>query len=88
MQGKKLYVGNLSYSVSKEQLEELFGQYGEVSLVNVIDGKGFAFVEMASRSGAEEAKAHLNGQDLGGRALKIDEARPPKKRPSGGFGRR
>jgi RNA recognition motif-containing protein len=78
MQGSKLYVGNLSYSVSNEQLKELFSNYGEVKEVNVIVGRGFGFVEMSSPSEAEKAKEALNGSDLEGRALKIDEARPPR----------
>ena len=84
MQGSKLYVGNLSYSVNKDQLGELFAAHGQVKEVTVISGKGFGFVEMSSPEEAEAAKAALNGTDLDGRALKIDEARPPKKR-EGGF---
>nr|HID57972.1 RNA-binding protein [Desulfobacterales bacterium] len=53
MQGRKLYVGNLSYSVTNEQLEDLFSNYGLVEKVNVIEGKGFGFVEMSTRSEAE-----------------------------------
>jgi len=78
MEGSKLYVGNLSYSVTNEQLKELFSNYGEVKEVNVIVGRGFGFVEMSSPSEAEKAKEALNGSDLEGRALKIDEARPPR----------
>ena len=82
---KKLYVGNLSYSVTNEQLSQLFSQFGEVKEVNVIDGKGFGFVEMANDADATNAKNSLNGTDFEGRSLKVDEARPPKKR-EGGFG--
>lgn len=82
---KKLYVGNLSYSVTNEQLSQLFSQFGEVKEVNVIDGKGFGFVEMANEADATNAKNSLNGSDFEGRSLKVDEARPPKKR-EGGFG--
>ncbi len=78
MQGSKLYVGNLSYSVTNDQLEELFGQYGTLKQVNLIGGKGFAFVEMSNPAEAEKAKEALNGQDFQGRTLRIDEARPPK----------
>ncbi len=78
MQGSKLYVGNLTYSVTNEQLKELFSQYGEVKEVNVIIGRGFGFVEMSSPSEAEKAKEALNGSDLEGRTLKVDEARPPR----------
>jgi len=80
MQGSKLYVGNLSYSATNEQLKELFSNYGEVREVNVIVGKGFGFVEMSSPSEAEKAKEALNGSDLEGRTLKVDEARPPRSR--------
>lgn len=80
MQGSKLYVGNLSYSVTVEQLTELFSSYGEVRQVNIIEGRGFGFVEMSSQSEAEEAKAALDNTEFEGRALKVDEARPPKSR--------
>ncbi|MBI4040940.1 MAG: RNA-binding protein [Deltaproteobacteria bacterium] len=89
MMGNKLYVGNLSYSVNSQQLEELFGKFGEVVQVNIIEGKGFGFVEMADQEAADKAKTELNGTDFEGRALKIDEARPPKKKNnfrSGGGG--
>ena len=78
-QGKKLYVGNLTYSVSMEELEELFSNYGKVEDVKLIEGKGFGFVEMSSQSEAETAKTALNGSDFKGRALKVDEARPPRR---------
>ena len=78
MQGSKLYVGNLTYSVTNEQLKELFSNYGEVKEVNVIVGRGFGFVEMSNPSEAEKAKEALNGSDLEGRTLKVDEARPPR----------
>ncbi len=80
MRGSKLYVGNLSYSVTAEKLEELFSNYGEVKQVNIIEGRGFGFVEMSSPAEAEKAKEALNGSDLEGRTLKIDEARPPRSR--------
>ena len=86
MQGKKLYVGNFSYSVSKEDLEKLFSTYGEVTEVNVIEGRGFGFVEMSEPSDAEKAKEALNGSDYKGRTLRVDEARPPRdRRPGRGF---
>jgi RNA recognition motif-containing protein len=91
MQGNKLYVGNLKYSVTPEQIKALFAEYGEVKGVNIIEGKGFAFVEMSSADQAEAAKGGLNGQEFEGRTLKIDEARPPKPRDNdfrrGGFRR-
>lgn len=80
MQGSKLYVGNLRYSVTNEQLETLFAVHGEVKSINIIEGKGFAFVEMGTPEEANKAKEALNGQELDGRTLRIDEARPPKPR--------
>lgn len=91
---KKLYVGNLSYSVTTSTLEELFGTVGEVTAVNVITdrmtgrSRGFAFVEMAESAGAEKAISELNGRDVDGRALKVAEARPQRERRSGGYGDR
>ncbi|MCD6129842.1 MAG: RNA-binding protein [Deltaproteobacteria bacterium] len=84
MQGSKLYVGNLTYSVDNEQLKELFASHGEVKQVNVIEGKGFGFVEMSSPEEAEKAKEALNGTEFSGRTLRIDEARPPRERSSRG----
>lgn len=80
MQVSKLYVGNLNYSVTSDQLKELFGGYGEVKSVNIIEGKGFGFVEMGNPSQAEAARDALNGSDFNGRTMKVDEARPPKDR--------
>ncbi len=80
MQGSKLYVGNLSYSVTSEHLEGLFSNHGEVKQINIIEGRGFGFVEMSSPEEAEKAKEALNGTDLEGRTLKVDEARPPRER--------
>ncbi|MBI4649739.1 RNA-binding protein [Candidatus Desantisbacteria bacterium] len=88
MEGSKLYVGNLSYSVNNEQLKELFAVHGEVKEVNVIDGKGFGFVEMESQADAEKAKNALNGTDFKGRTIKIDIARPPKPRSNKNFSKR
>jgi len=76
MQGSKLYVGNLSYSVTQEKLRELFSNYGEVKEVDMILGRPFGFVEMSGSSEAEAAKTALNGSDFEGRTLKVDEARP------------
>jgi RNA recognition motif-containing protein len=76
MQGSKLYVGNLPYSVTSAKLAELFGAHGEVKEITVIEGKGFGFVEMSSPAEAEKAKEALDGQEYEGRTLKIDEARP------------
>ena len=80
MQGSKLYVGNLSYSATNEQLEELFANYGEVKNVNIIEGRGFGFVEMSSQSEAEQAKETLDGTEFLGRTLRVNEAFPPKSR--------
>ena len=76
MQNSKLYVGNLRYSVTNEQLKELFSNYGEVRQVSIIEGKGFGFVEMSNPSEAERAKRRLDGFDFKGRILRVDEARP------------
>ena len=83
MQGSKLYVGNLGYSVSKQELEQLFAEYGQVTEVRIIEGKGFGFVEMSNPSEAEKAKEALDGSDFKGFTLKVDEARPPRKRQGG-----
>ena len=80
MQGSKLYVGNLNYSVTESQLEELFNGHGTVSSTKISEGKGFGFVEMSSSEEAETAKTALNDSDFNGRPLKIDEAKPFKPR--------
>lgn len=87
MEGSRLYVGNLKYSVTEGELQQLFGEHGGVKDVTVLDGKGFGFVEMTDSEGAEKAKEALNGQDFQGRTLRIDEARPPKSRESRDFNR-
>ena len=86
MRGSKLYVGNFSYSTTKEDIEKMFSVYGEIREVKVIEGKGFGFVEMSSPAEAEKAKEALNGTDYSGRTLRVDEARPPKKNSFGGGG--
>ena len=78
MRGSKLYVGNLSYSVTNATLEQLFANYGQVRQANVIEGRGFGFVEMSNAEEAEKAKTALDGTDFEGRNLKVDEARPPR----------
>ena len=96
MDGKRLYVGNLTYSVNEANLRDLFGAYGDVESVKVIEQKGFAFVEMATSEQAESAMKGLNETDYEGRTLRIDEARPMQPRSdfggnrssSGGFNRR
>ena len=87
MQGSKLYVGNLKYSVTNADLEELFSEYGKVQSANVIGDKGFAFVEMSSNTEAQKAKDELDGSEYEGRTLKIDEARPQKPRNDRSFNR-
>jgi RNA recognition motif-containing protein len=90
--GKKLYVGNLSYQVDSSELEQLFGQHGQVVSAQVINdrdtgrSKGFGFVEMSSDEEAQAAIVALNGQDHGGRSLTVNEARPREDRPRGGGG--
>ena len=80
--GRKLYVGNLGYDVGNGDLEQLFGSHGTVDSVNVITdrstgrSKGFGFVEMSSNSEADAAIAALDGKDFGGRAIKVNEAKP------------
>ena len=75
MARNKLFVGNLSYTVTRDQLMELFAAHGEVMDVKVFDNRGFAFVEMAGQEEAEKAMEALNGTEFEGRTLNIDEAR-------------
>lgn len=89
----RLYVGNLSYNTTQEQLQELFSTHGPVSEVDLIMDKfsgrprGFAFVTMESKENAEAAIAALNGKNLDGRDLTVNEARPREERaPRGGGG--
>ena len=90
----KLYVGNLSYKTSEEDLRNSFGEFGTVESVAVItdkytgQSKGFAFVEMGTREEAQAAKSGLDGTQLGERTLKVDEARPRPERRNGDGGRR
>jgi len=89
--GKKIYVGNLSYEVSQADLEQMFSAHGTVQSVQIITdrdtgrSKGFGFVEMESNDEAEAAMSALDGKDCGGRALKVNEAKP--RTSSGGGGR-
>jgi RNA recognition motif-containing protein len=82
----KLYVGNLSYLTSKDKLKEVFSAHGEVTSVTIIEGKGFGFVEMGSSEAAQSAKEALNGTELDGLNIKVDDARPRPDRGRGGFG--
>ncbi|HZO84764.1 MAG TPA: RNA-binding protein [Verrucomicrobiae bacterium] len=89
----KLYVGNLSYDVTKDDLQDAFAQHGAVQEVNVVMDKitgkprGFAFVTMESKENAEAAIRALNGADWHGRALTVNEARPRESRPEYSGGR-
>ena len=88
--GKKLYVGNLSYSIRDNDLEQAFGQYGAVSSAKVMmerdtgRSKGFGFVEMGTDAEALAAIEGMNGHALDGRSLTVNEARPMEPRPAGG----
>ena len=94
--GNKLYVGNLSFDTTDQELEQAFSEHGEVTSAVVVKdrdtnrSRGFGFVEFAQEADAQTAKEAMNGKDLGGRALKVDEARAPKERNrgSGGYNRR
>ncbi len=90
--GKKLYVGNLSYDVSSSDLEAMLSPHGTVLSAEVINdrstgqSKGFGFVEMDSDDDAKAAIAAWDGQDQGGRAIKVNEAKPREPRSGGGGG--
>ena len=92
MSTARLYVGNLSYGTTKETLEKVFSAHGEVVSVNLITDrqtgrpKGFAFVEMSTPEEGEAAKAALNGIDVDGRSINVDNAREQEQRKPGGFG--
>jgi RNA recognition motif-containing protein len=81
MSSTKLYVGNLNYKTTDEALKQAFSPFGEVTSANVLQGRGFGFVEMATPEGADEARAKMNGTDLEGRKLIVNEARPRTDRP-------
>jgi len=90
---KKIYVGNLSFNMNDDQLNQIFTPFGTVTSARVIKDKftdrsrGFGFVEMDNNEEADKAIAALNGKDVDGRALKVSEAQPREDRPrSGGFG--
>lgn len=91
--GLKLYVGNLSYDVNNQRLEELFAPFGSVRSAQVIQdrdtgrSKGFGFVEMADDNAARSAIAGLHEKDFGGRPLTVNEAKPREERSFGGGGR-
>lgn len=90
---KKLYVGNLPYSATEDSLREFFSQAGTVESAAIITdkmsgrSKGFGFVEMSADEEAQAAIDTLNGKDMDGRAITVNEARPKEDRPQGGFNR-
>jgi cold-inducible RNA-binding protein len=97
----KLYVGNLSFSTTDQDLEQAFSEYGEITSATVVKdrdtsrSKGFGFVEFVQEADSKKAMEAMNNKDLNGRSLKVDEARPPKERTrsfssggSGGYNRR
>jgi RNA recognition motif-containing protein len=89
---KNIYVGNLNYDTTEATLQELFGAHGEVTSVNIITDRysgrprGFAFVEMATDEAAAAAIAALDGQNVDGRTLKVNEAKPRQPRGGGNRG--
>ncbi|MFN7939643.1 MAG: RNA-binding protein [Bryobacteraceae bacterium] len=88
-----IFVGNLSFKTTQDELHTAFAQYGAVERVNIVTDRdsgqprGFAFVEMSDRSAAETAISRLNGADLNGRAMNVNEARPKTQGGGGGGGR-
>ena len=88
----KLYVGNLSFNTSTQDLSELFGTVGTVESTNIIEdretgrSRGFGFVEMSSKEEGKSAIEQLNGKEIDGRALTVNEAKPREDRPRGGGG--
>lgn len=93
---KKLYVGNLSYGTNEDGLRTAFSQFGEVASVNIVidrdsgRSKGFGFVEMTSEDAAMAAISGMNGREVDGRSLRVNEAneRPPRREYGGGGGNR
>lgn len=91
---KNIYVGNLSFQTSEQDLEAAFAVYGQVERAQLVKdrdtgkSRGFGFVEMTEDSAADRAIEALNGAQLGGRSLTVNEARPREARPSGGGGNR
>ena len=89
-----IFVGNLSYQTRQDELEAAFGAYGTVERVSVVTDRdtgqprGFAFIEMTNKAEADNAIAGLNGADLNGRAMNVNEARPREERGGGGGGNR
>ena len=92
--GKNIYVGNMSFDTTRDRLQELFEAYGEITSVNIITDRdtgrprGFAFVEMATDEAASAAIRALDGQEVDGRTLKVNEAKPRAPRSGGRGGSR
>ena len=92
--GTKLYVGNLPFSITSQELSDLFAQAGEVVAANIItdrfsgQSRGFGFVEMKSEEGAQAAISRFNDFQMKGRGLKVNEAKPRENRGGGGGGDR
>ena len=90
----KIYIGNMPFSVTDSQLNEMFAKHGNVNSVNIITDKisnrprGFAFVEMETEEAAQKAIAELNGTQLEGRALVVNQAKPQTERSNRSFGER
>ena len=87
-----IYVGNLPYDLNEEAIKAMFGEFGEVTSVTLINDresgrpKGFGFVEMADDSAGQAAITALNGKEIGGRTVRVDKAEPRTERPRGGGG--
>jgi RNA recognition motif-containing protein len=90
--GKNIYVGNISFSTTEDELRDLFEEFGAIDSVNVITdretgrSRGFAFVEMQDQGAADKAIQALDGRDLGGRTLRVNEARERSRGGGGGGG--
>jgi cold-inducible RNA-binding protein len=90
---KNIFVGNLSFNTNEDELRQIFESYGQVDRVSILTdrdtgrSRGFGFVEMASNEDGDKAIAALNGSQLGGRTINVNEARPKAERGGGGGGR-
>lgn len=88
----KLYVGNLSFNTTNQDLSDMFGAFGTVESANIVEdretgrSRGFGFVELSSKAEGEEAIASLNGKEVDGRSLTVNEAKPREARAGGGGG--